>query len=182
MSTERTGGISIVGGGEEVTMGDEIDKGDRVGNEEPLGGGVYSGIQSFACSVERGRVVHLEVATLEGRVSGDEEREAKIAADIGEGELMMCDEWVCERVEERRWRDEVSYSLLRWTSCVSAPAQLSRSLLRLNTPSIGQGTCMQMGNYGGIRSFQSCTLLLPLLNQAAELGSSSCGHRFLGRA
>ena len=54
MSTERTGGISKVGGGEKVTTGGEIDRGDGVGKEEPLGGGVYSGSQSSLCSVERG--------------------------------------------------------------------------------------------------------------------------------
>ena len=55
MSTERTGGISIVGRGEAVTIGEEIDKGDRVGKEEPLGGGVCSGIQSSAHSVRKKR-------------------------------------------------------------------------------------------------------------------------------
>ena len=40
---ERTGEISIVGGGEEVTMGGEMDRGDRVGKEELLGGRVCSG-------------------------------------------------------------------------------------------------------------------------------------------
>ena len=35
MSTERTGGISIIGGGEMVTTSEERDKGDRVGKEEP---------------------------------------------------------------------------------------------------------------------------------------------------
>ena len=39
---ERTGGISKVGGGEEVTTEEEIDRGDRVGKEEPLGGRVCS--------------------------------------------------------------------------------------------------------------------------------------------
>ena len=44
MSTERTGGISIVGGGEEIA------KGDGVGNEELLGEGVYLGNQGSACA------------------------------------------------------------------------------------------------------------------------------------
>ena len=45
------GGISIAGGGEDVTTGEDIDKGDGVGNSGPLGGGVCSGSQSSACSV-----------------------------------------------------------------------------------------------------------------------------------
>ena len=74
MSTERTGGVSIVSGGEEVTMGEEIDKGDRVGKVEPLGSGVCLGSQSSACSVRKRRLdVHLGVAMLDGRVSEDEE-------------------------------------------------------------------------------------------------------------
>ena len=43
MSTERTGGISIVDGGEDVTIGEEIDRGDGVGKAGPLGSGVCSG-------------------------------------------------------------------------------------------------------------------------------------------
>ena len=72
-STERTGGISIVGGGEEVTTGEEIDRGDGVGKEELLGGGVCSGSQSSTCSAERGQVVHPGVVMLEGRVFGEED-------------------------------------------------------------------------------------------------------------
>ena len=71
--TERMGGISIVDGGEVVIIEEEMDRGDRVGNEELLVGGVCSGIQSLACSVEREWVVHPGVATVEGRVLGDEE-------------------------------------------------------------------------------------------------------------
>ena len=51
MSTERTGGISIVGGGEDATMGEEKDREDSVGKSGPLGGRVCSGSQSLACSV-----------------------------------------------------------------------------------------------------------------------------------
>ena len=51
MLTERTGGISIVDGGEEVTTGGEIDNGDGVGKEEPLDSGVYSGYQGSVFSV-----------------------------------------------------------------------------------------------------------------------------------
>ena len=54
MSTERMGGISIVGGGEGATTGEEMGRGDRVGKEESLGGGVCSGSQRSMCSVERG--------------------------------------------------------------------------------------------------------------------------------
>ena len=54
MLMERIGGISIVGRGEDVTTGEEIDKGDGVRKEELLGSGVYSGIQSLACPMERG--------------------------------------------------------------------------------------------------------------------------------
>ena len=52
----------------------------------------------------------------------------------------------------RRQRDGVSYSLPKRTSHVSAPAQLSKSLLWLNTLSIGSGTCMLIEHYGGTRS------------------------------
>ena len=54
MLTERMGGISIIGGGKEVTSGEEIDRGDRVGKEELLDGRVCSGSQSSVHSVERG--------------------------------------------------------------------------------------------------------------------------------
>ena len=53
MLTERTWGISIVGGDKKVIMGEEMDRGDGVGKEEPLGGGVCSGSQSSTCSEER---------------------------------------------------------------------------------------------------------------------------------
>ena len=64
-STERTEGISIVGADEERF------RGVGVGNIELLGNGVCLGNQGLACS-ERGRVVHPGVATLDGRVSGEE--------------------------------------------------------------------------------------------------------------
>ena len=66
------GGISIVGGGEVVTT-EEMGKEDRVGKSKLLDNGVYSGNQGSMCLVERGWVVHLRVATLDGRVLGDEE-------------------------------------------------------------------------------------------------------------
>ena len=74
MLTERTGGISIVDGGEEVTTGEEIDRGDGAGKSGLLNSGVCLESHSLACSVEKKRwVVHPGVATLEGRVSGDKE-------------------------------------------------------------------------------------------------------------
>ena len=74
MSTERTGGISIVGEGEEVITGDEMVRRDRVGNIEPLGGGVCSGSQSLTHSMGKKRQeVHPRVVTLDERVLGDEE-------------------------------------------------------------------------------------------------------------
>ena len=62
--TERMGGISIVGGDEEIA------KGDGAGKEVLLGEGVCFGNQSSNCA-GRGQVVHPGVATFEGRVSGD---------------------------------------------------------------------------------------------------------------
>ena len=104
-----------------------------------------------------------------------------MAVDVKDGELISFDEWVCEweRVEGRRQRSGVSYSPLEQTLHVSTPAQLSRSLLQLNTLFIGSGTCVPTGNHGGIKSSRFCILLLLLLNQVAELGSSDCGPRCL---
>ena len=147
---ERTGGISIIGGEE------EIDKGDGVGKSGPLGGGVCSGSQSSACSVGKKRQeVHLGVATLDGRVLGEEEREVRVAVLVREGELMMCGKWVCEWeewTEGRRRRGGVSYSPPGWTWHVSTPTQLSRSLLQPNTLSIGSETCVPSENLSGARS------------------------------
>ena len=42
------------------------------------------------------RVAHPGVATLDGRVSGEEVREAKVAVDVKDGELMTFGEWFCE--------------------------------------------------------------------------------------
>ena len=72
--TERTGGISIVGGGEDVTTGEERDNRDGVGNSGPLGSGACSGSQSSVHSVGKKRwEVHPGVVTLDGRISGDKE-------------------------------------------------------------------------------------------------------------
>ena len=54
MLTERMGGISIVGGGEDVTTGEEMGRGDGVGKLELLGDGVYAESQSLAHSGESG--------------------------------------------------------------------------------------------------------------------------------
>ena len=67
-------GLVQVGRGEAVATGEEIDRGDRVGKVELLGGGVCSGSQISAYSVGKKMwEVHLGVAMLDGRVSGDEE-------------------------------------------------------------------------------------------------------------
>ena len=172
----------MVGGGENVTTGREIDKGDGVRKVELLDGGVCSECQSLAHSMRKKRwEVHPRVAALDRRVLDDKEREVRVAVFVREGELIVCSRWVCEweRTEGRRQRGRVSYSSLRWTLCVSTPAQLSRSLLWPNTLSIRSGICMPMGNLGGTRSSQSCILLHLLLNQEVELGSSSHGSHFL---
>ena len=181
--TERTGDISIVDGGEEVTIWGETDRRDGVQKKELLGEGVCLGSQSSMGSVERGRVVHLGVATLEGRVFREEDHEVKVAVDVREGEFMMFDKWKCEweRTRGRRQRDGVFYSPPRWTLCVSTPARLSKSLLWPSILSIRSRTCMPMECLSGIRSSQSHILLLPLLNWEAELGSSSCGPHFLSK-
>ena len=41
-------------------------------------------------------VAHPGVATLDGRVSGDEVREVRVAVEVRDGELMMSDEWFYE--------------------------------------------------------------------------------------
>ena len=89
MMTDRTGGISIVGGNEVVTMGEEIDRGDGVGKVELLGGGVCSGNHKSVCSVERGQVVHPGVVMFDWRVVEDKGQDDKVAADVKEEELMM---------------------------------------------------------------------------------------------
>ena len=83
--TERTEGMSIVVGDEDMA------KGDGVGNAELLEDGVYCGNQGSAC-VGRGRVVHPGVATLEGSVSGEEVREVRVTVEVNEGELILFDE------------------------------------------------------------------------------------------
>ena len=55
-------------------MGEEIDREDGVRKSGLLGGGVCSGSQSLACSVEKKRQeVHPRVVTMDGRVLGDKE-------------------------------------------------------------------------------------------------------------
>ena len=148
------GGISIVGGGEDVTMEEEIDRGDRVGNIELLGDRVCLENQGSA-SAGRGQVVHPGVATLEGRVSGEEVQEVKVVVDVKDGELMLVDRWFCEweeRTKGRRRRDRVSYSLPGQTLRVSTPARLSRSPLWLSISFIRSRTFVPLENLGGIES------------------------------
>ena len=95
-STERTGGISTVGGGKAVTIDKEIDRGDGIGKVGLLGGGVCSGNQSSACLIERRWVVYPGVVTLEGRVVEDKGHEDRVTVEVNEEELMSCDEWVCK--------------------------------------------------------------------------------------
>ena len=119
-STERTEGISIVVGDEEMTVG------DGVGNEVLLGEGVCLGDQGSMFSEGMERVTHPGVATLDGRVSGDEVQDVKVAVEVKEGELMMFDKWSCEWEEkflERRQRGGVSYSPPGRTLHVSTPAR-----------------------------------------------------------
>ena len=85
MSTERTGGISIV-------VGEEIIAGEGIGKEVLLGEGVYRRNHGSMFSEGTGRVAHPGVATLDGRVSGDEVRDVKVAVEVRDGELMMFDE------------------------------------------------------------------------------------------
>ena len=108
-----------------------------------------------------------------------------MAVEVREGELMMFDEWFCEwewGTEGRRRRGGVSYSPPERTLHVSTPARLSRSLLQPSNPSIGSRTFVPMGSLSGTRSSRFRILLLLLLNRGAELGSSGCGPRFLGKA
>ena len=88
MLMERTGGISIVGGGEDITI-EEMGKGDRVGKSELLGDRVCMENQSSACSVERRQMVHPRVVMLEGDVVGDEGQEDKVMVEVNEWELIV---------------------------------------------------------------------------------------------
>ena len=101
---DRTGGISIVDREEEVvTTEDEIFKGDGVGKAESWRDGVCMGDQRSVGSEMRERVVHLGVAMLEGRVSGEEAQEDKVAVVVSEGELMMFGEWLCRWDCKWKW-------------------------------------------------------------------------------
>ena len=158
--------------------------GEGVGNEVLLGEGVCLGNQGLMFSEGMGRVAHPGVATLDGRVSGEEVREVKVAVEVRDGELISSGEW-CEweeTTEGGRRRGGVSYSPPERTLRVSTPARQSRSLLRPSTLSIGSRTCMPTESRGGVRSSRSRILLLLLLNRGAELGSSGRGPRFLGKA
>ena len=158
--------------------------GEGIGKEVLLGEGVYLGNQGSMFSEGMERVAHPGVATLDGRVSGDEVRDVKVTVEVKDGELILSDEW-CEweeRTERGRRRGGVFYSPPGRTSRVSSPARQSRSLLRPSILSIGSRTCVPTGNRGGVGSSRSRILLLLLLNRAAELGSSGRGPRFLGKA
>ena len=85
-STKRTGGISIVVGDKEMAAG------DGVGKEVLLGEGVCLGNQGSMFSEGKERVTHPGVATLDGRVSGDEVREVRVAVEVKDGELILCGE------------------------------------------------------------------------------------------
>ena len=95
----------------------------------------------------------------------------------------MYGEWLYrwgKKTEERRLKGGVSYSLQGQTWHVLTPAWLSRSLLWLNTLSIGSGTCMPSECLGGIRSSPLHPLLCILLDLVMELGSSDHGWHFHG--
>ena len=104
-------------------------------------------------------MVHQGVVMLDGRVSGEEDREAKVAVEVKDGELMMFDEWWGS--EERRQRGGVSYSPPEQTLCVSTPTWLSRSLLWPSILSIRSRTCGLTEHHSGVGSSRSRTL--PLL-------------------
>ena len=87
---------------------------------------------------------------LEGTVAGEEVREDKVAVHVREGELIVFGKLLCEW--GRRWRGGAFYSLREQTLHVSIPAQLSRSLLRPSSPSIGSRTCVPTGSHSGARS------------------------------
>ena len=79
-----------------------------------LGEGVCLGNHGSMFSEGMERVAHPGVAMLDGRVSGDEVRDVKVAVDVKEGELMLFDGWWCEWEEKtggRRRRGGVSYTL-----------------------------------------------------------------------
>ena len=63
--------------------------GEGIGKEVLLGEGVYLESHGSMFSEGMERVTHPGVATLDGRVSGDEVREVKVAVEVREGELML---------------------------------------------------------------------------------------------
>ena len=89
MSTERTGGISIVVAG-------EMFKGDGVGKVELWRDRVFVGNQRLAGLATGERVVHSEVAMLDGRVAGDKEREVRVVVDVRKGDVMLFIKRVCK--------------------------------------------------------------------------------------
>ena len=155
--------------------------GDGIGKEVLLGEGVYLGNHGSMFSEGIERVAHPGVATLDGRVSGEDVREVKVAVEVRDGELILSGEW-CEweeTTEGGRRRGGVSYSPPGRTLRVSTPARQSRSLLQPSILSIGSRTCVSTGSHGGARSSRSRILLRLLLDRGVELGSSGRGPRFL---
>ena len=57
-----------------------------------LGEGVYLGNHGSVFSEGMERVAHPGVATLDGRVSGDEVRDVKVAVEVRDGELILSGE------------------------------------------------------------------------------------------
>ena len=81
--------------GDEKIAKDEgggIGIGEGDGKLEWLGDRVVVEIQRVTDLVERIREIQSEVATLEGKVAGEEGQEDKVAVEVREKELMMCGE------------------------------------------------------------------------------------------
>ena len=70
---DRTGGISIVVGGEALAMDEEMGKGDGVGMSNLFGNGVCLGNLRVAHSIERRWEIYLGMAMLDDRIVEDKE-------------------------------------------------------------------------------------------------------------
>ena len=124
------------------------------------------------------------MVTLEGKIPEDKVQKVKVAVVVKDGELMMCDEWVCEweeRTEGGRQKGRISYTPQEWTLCVLVPAWQSMNFLQLNLLSIRSGTCVPLEHHGSIEFSQFHTLLYLLLGLVVGQGSSDCGHHSHGR-
>ena len=87
--------------------------GEGEGKLNLLGDRVAVGNQRFLKVLERVQAPHPGVTTLEGSISENKVQEERVAVEVREGELMMCDEWFCELEEttkRRRLRGGVSYT------------------------------------------------------------------------